>query len=223
MTSHPITTVKFTTTALPVVSQVNTQKTVVSQNSYVAKLPSSLQANPGIMRISSAAGQSHAKPSSVLQSQPASSMTQTMLHSQSVSAPTAVKSTPLVTNATLLQPSLTKNISTAGNSLLLPNQASIKTLPVVQTSTTRTSVSHSYQQPVTVTFLNPLESGQLLNTLLFKPIGRVESSNNPTSAETVQYVLHNGRLQNVFVPAQTGFQIPISGTLSYFLSIFVVN
>lgn len=212
MTSHPLTTVKFTTTALPVVSQVNTQKTVVSQNSYVAKLPGSLQTNPSIMRISSTAGQTHAKPSSVLQSQP----TQAMLHTQSVSAP-VVKSTPLMTNATILQPSLTKNISTAGNSLLLPNQASIKTLPVVQTSTTRASVSHSYQQPVTVTFLNSLESGQLLNTLLFKPIGRVESSNNPTPAETVQYVLHNGRLQNVYVPAQTGFQIPISGMLVYFL------
>lgn len=181
----------------------------------MAKVPTSLQTNPSIMRISSTAGQTHVKPSSVLtttvlQGQP-SSIAQTLLHTQSVSAP-AVKSTPLLTNATILQPSLAKNISTAGNSLLLPNQGSIKTVPVVQSSTTRTPVSHSYQQPVTVTFLNPLESGQLLNTLLFKPIGRVESSSNPTPGETVQYVLHNGRLQNVYVPAQTGFQIPISGT-----------
>lgn len=206
--NQPVSTVKFSSSGQTHVSShgVNVVKTSIAQSSYATRLPA-----PSVMRVTP---QAQVKPSSVLttavlQNQP-SRIAQTFLQSQNAGV-TTVKTTPSLANATIIQPSLVKNVPTSGNSLLLPSQASIKTLPVLQTSTSRAPVSHTYQQPVTVTFLNTLEPGQLLNTLLFKPISRVESSNQPAPGETLQYVLHNGRIQNVYVPTQTGFQIPISG------------
>lgn len=221
--SHPVSTVKFSSSGQSLANShgANIVKTSVAQSSYATRLP-----GPGVVRVTT---QTQMKPSSVLttavvQNQP-SRITQTVLQSQNTGV-TTVKSTPLLTNATILQPSLAKNVPTSGSSLLLPNQANIKTLPVIQTSTSRAPVSHTYQQPVTVTFLNTLEPGQLLNTLLFKPISRVEPSNQATQGEPLQYVLHNGRIQNiqnVYVPTQTGFQIPISGTYLFFCYYEVVQ
>lgn len=170
----------------------------------------------------------------VLQNHPTSrvpsSVAQTLLQSHSGSI-TTVKSTPIITNATILQPPLTKTVPNSGGSLLLPNQSSIKTVPVLQTSTPRTLSTTSYQaQPVTLTFLNPTaltDSGPLLTNLLLKPANRInveiDTSGN-ASTETVQYLVHGGRLPNVYLP-QTGFQIPISGKylILHFMLVYYNN
>lgn len=139
--------------------------------------------------------------------------------SQSIAAAT-IKSTQLITNATILQP---KTVNSSQSILLPTTQTTLKTVPVLHTSTTRTSSSASYQAQPVLAFLNTTaltgltagESGPLLTNLLLKPAREIniEQGNNsgvPTS-ETVQYFVHQGHLQNVtYLPAQAGFQIPIS-------------
>lgn len=234
VSSQPLTTVKFTTTTLPASTTTQSQvvKNIVSQHSFVSKHPTSvvhtgsLQTNQGIVRIATTSGQTvlqpHLKPvfEAVLQSPQntrlGNPVTQTFLQTQSSNI-SSVKTTQILTNATI---PLAKSVSSSGGSILLQNQASIKTVPVVQTSASRPP-STSYQaQPLTLTFLNPqaltglTESGPLLTNLLLKPASRINlEMDSSSSAETVQYVVHGGRLQNVYLPTQAGFQIPISGKL----------
>lgn len=243
VSGQPLTTVKFTTTTLPASTTTQNQvmKNIVSQHSFVSKHPTtvvhtgSLQTNQGIVRIATSGQtvlQPHLKPvfEAVLQSPQnnrlGNPVTQTFLQTQSSSV-NAVKSTQILTNATI---PLAKSVSSSGGSILLPNQASIKTVPVVQTSTSRPPTSTSYQaQPLTLTFLNPqaltglTESGPLLTNLLLKPASRINlEMDSSSSAETVQYVVHGGRLQNVYLPTQAGFQIPISGKLCVILIVHYV-
>lgn len=140
---------------------------------------------------------------------------------QSITA-TAIKSTQLITSATILQP---KTVNSSQSILLPTSQTTLKTVPVLQTSTARTSSTTSYQAPVlaflnttAITGLTTGESGPLLTNLLLKPAREInldQGNNNSgvsTSETAVQYFVHQGRLQNVtYLPAQANFQIPISG------------
>ncbi|RZF39984.1 hypothetical protein LSTR_LSTR002387 [Laodelphax striatellus] len=229
--AQPLTTVKLSATSLPssVMSSINCHNLVKSTVlNTMPKMNTIVQSSSHNVKIAAAPemGVGVSSGGSIIQTMQVTAAMQNLGHDRNVRtvltsgaySTASVKSVaaPIITNATILQP---KTV-TSSQSILVPSQNNIKTVPVLQTSNAlRTPTSG---QPVTLTFLNPAslsitESGPLLTNLLIKPRlvdGEQVTSVNTSSAEnTVQYFVHQGRLPNVtYLPAQAGFQIPISDT-----------
>lgn len=123
----------------------------------------------------------------------------------------------IITNATEL----------AQHQLILKNThqaqvSAVKTIPgssILQTSSgaTHTSLAINYQpQPVTLAFTKPAEPSLLLllkqNRLNLEVEQPTSSPTTSNISEAVHYVTVCGnQLHNIYVPAQQGFHIPVSG------------
>lgn len=141
---------------------------------------------------------------------------------KTVLAPQAnVRTAQVLSSTTILQPQIigksagNQNVTTSG-SLIVQSQGSVnKSLPILQTTSVRPSGPSTHQsQPLTL-----LLSDQYVT--LLKPssqIVEVDSSTTGANSEPLQYVLSTPgtRVQNVYLPHQGGFQIPISSKCSCF-------